>query len=60
LFFGTAGYSVALIARDLDIASIFVVIPTGVLIGFVGALLLGSFLCLGVTRPASSSSRSAP
>src|ERR1700690_4548793 len=27
LFFGTAGYSVALIARDLDIASIFVVIP---------------------------------
>jgi branched-chain amino acid transport system permease protein len=52
LFFGTAGYSVALIARDLDIASIFVVIPTGVLIGFV--------CCLGVTRPASSSSRSAP
>src|SRR3977135_2891887 len=47
LFFGTAGYSVALIARDLDIASIFVVIPTGVLIGFVGALLLGGFLLLG-------------
>src|ERR1700674_41908 len=29
LFFGTAGYSVTLIARDLDIASIFVVIPIG-------------------------------
>src|ERR1700722_18416196 len=47
LFFGTAGYSVALFARDLDIASIFVVIPTGVLIGFVAALLLGGFLLLG-------------
>jgi branched-chain amino acid transport system permease protein len=47
LFFGAAGYSVALIARDLDIASIFVVIPIGVLIGFVGALLLGGFLLLG-------------
>lgn len=47
LFFGSAGYGVALIARDLDIASIAVVIPAGVLIGFVGAMLLGGFLLLG-------------
>jgi urea transport system permease protein len=47
LFFGTAGYGVALIARDLGIASIFVAIPAGVLIGLVGALLLGGFLLLG-------------
>jgi hypothetical protein len=30
---------VALIARDLDIASLFVVLPAGLLIGLVGALL---------------------
>jgi branched-chain amino acid transport system permease protein len=47
LFFGMAGYGVALLARDLDIASIFAVIPAGVLIGFVAALLLGGFLLLG-------------
>lgn len=47
LFFGTAGYGVALIARDLDIASMFVVIPAGVAIGFIGALLIGGFLLLG-------------
>jgi len=47
LFFGLAGYGVALIARDLDIASLFVVIPAGVLLGLVGALLIGGFLLLG-------------
>jgi branched-chain amino acid transport system permease protein len=47
LFFGTAGYGVALMARDLDIASLFVVLPAGLLIGLVGALLLGGFLLLG-------------
>jgi branched-chain amino acid transport system permease protein len=52
LFFGTAGYGVALIARDLDIASLFVVLPTGLVIGLVGALLLGGFLLLG-RHPAS-------
>jgi branched-chain amino acid transport system permease protein len=52
LFFGTAGYSVALIARDLDIASLFVVLPAGLLIGLVCALLLGGFLLLG-RHPAS-------
>jgi branched-chain amino acid transport system permease protein len=47
LFFGTAGYGVALIARDLNIASLFVVLPAGFVIGLVGALLLGGFLLLG-------------
>jgi len=47
LFFGMAGYSVALLSRDLDIASIFAVIPVGILVGFVAALLVGSFLLLG-------------
>jgi branched-chain amino acid transport system permease protein len=42
-----AGYGVALLSRDLDIASIFAVIPAGILIGFVAAFLLGGFLLLG-------------
>lgn len=52
LFFGSAGYAVALLARDLDVASMFVVLPAGIVIGFVGALLLGGFLLLG-RHPAS-------
>jgi branched-chain amino acid transport system permease protein len=47
VFFGGAGYGVALIARDLDVTSIFVVLPAGLLIGFALALLLGGFLLLG-------------
>src|SRR6266850_743646 len=47
VFFGSAGYGVALIARDLGITSIFFVLPAGVLIGFAFALLLGGFLLLG-------------
>jgi branched-chain amino acid transport system permease protein len=47
LFFGMAGYGVALLSRDLDVASIFAVIPAGILIGFVAAFLLGGFLLLG-------------
>ncbi len=47
LFFGTAGYSVALLARDLDITSILIVLPAATLIGLVLAFLLGSFLLLG-------------
>jgi branched-chain amino acid transport system permease protein len=41
LFFGSAGYGVALLARDLDITSIAVVLPAGMLIGLVFSLLLG-------------------
>src|ERR1700677_5335063 len=47
LFFGLAGYGVALIARDLGVTSMLIVLPAGVLIGFTFALLLGGFLLLG-------------
>lgn len=47
LFFGMSGYAVALIARDANIASIFVVLPVGFVVGLVAALLLAGFLLLG-------------
>lgn len=47
LFFGSAGYGVALLARDLGVTSIFIVLPAGVLIGLVFSLLIGGFLLLG-------------
>ncbi len=52
LFFGSAGYGVALLGRDLNITSILVVLPAGMLIGLVFSLLLGGFLLLG-RHPAS-------
>jgi urea transport system permease protein len=51
LFFGTAGYGVALLARDLGITSIFVVLPASLVIGLLLSLLLGSFLLLGRHPP---------
>ncbi|MDA9433457.1 ABC transporter permease [Bradyrhizobium sp. CCBAU 51627] len=47
LFFGMAGYGVALLSRDFGVGSIFAVLPAGTLIGFVAALLLAGFLLLG-------------
>ncbi|MEH2471139.1 branched-chain amino acid transport system permease protein [Nitrobacteraceae bacterium AZCC 2161] len=47
LFFGSAGYCVALIARDLGITSMALVLPAGLLVGLAFALLLGGFLLLG-------------
>jgi len=47
VFFGSAGYGVALLARDLDVTSMLLVIPAGILIGFAIALLIGGFLLLG-------------
>jgi branched-chain amino acid transport system permease protein len=47
LFFGSAGYGVALLGRDLNITSILVVLPAGMLIGLVFSLLIGGFLLLG-------------
>jgi branched-chain amino acid transport system permease protein len=47
LFFGSAGYGVALLARDLNITSILLVLPAGALIGLTTSLLLGGFLLLG-------------
>ncbi len=52
LFFGCAGYGVALMARDLNITSIFLVLPAGALIGLATSFLLGGFLLLG-RHPAS-------
>ena len=51
LFFGTAGYSVALLARDLDVTSIFLVLPIAILVGLVFSFALGSFLLLGRHPP---------
>jgi branched-chain amino acid transport system permease protein len=47
LFFGSAGYGVALLARDLNLSSILLMLPAGMLIGFAFSLLLGGFLLLG-------------
>jgi branched-chain amino acid transport system permease protein len=47
LFFGSAGYGVALLARDAGITSILLVLPAGTLIGLAFSLLLGGFLLLG-------------
>src|SRR5690348_2630984 len=47
LFFGAAGYGVALLGRDLNISNLLIVLPAGVLIGLAFALLLGGFLLLG-------------
>src|SRR5271167_1570947 len=43
VFFGSAGYGVALIARDIGITSMLIVLPAGILIGLTFALLLGGF-----------------
>ena len=51
LFFGMAGYGVALLARDLGITSVFVVIPAAIAIGLVVSLLLTVFLLLGRHPP---------
>lgn len=51
LFFGTAAYIVALIGRDLGIASAFVTIPVAALAGLLLALLLAWFLLLGKRAP---------
>src|SRR5258708_15893260 len=47
LFFGSSGYGVALLARDLEITAIFLVLPAAALIGLIFSLLLGGFLLLG-------------
>ena len=51
LFYGSAGYVVALIARDLDITSIFIVLPAALLVGLGLAFLMACFLLLGRFPP---------
>jgi branched-chain amino acid transport system permease protein len=51
LFFGTAGYSVALLGRDLGVTSIFVVLPAALAIGLILSFAIGGFLLLGRHPP---------
>lgn len=51
LFFGMAGYAVALLANKAGIVQLPVVLLTGILVGFFLSLLIGWFLLLGKQRP---------
>jgi branched-chain amino acid transport system permease protein len=51
LFYGSAGYVVALLARDLDITSVFIVLPVATLVGLVLSFLMACFLLLGRFPP---------
>ena len=51
LFFGAAGYGVALLARDLGIRSLFVMLPVSVLIGLLLSFAMSCFLLLGRRPP---------
>jgi branched-chain amino acid transport system permease protein len=51
LFFGAAGYTVALLARDAGITSIFVVLPAALGVGVVLAFVVAAFLLLGRHPP---------
>src|SRR5437899_96479 len=50
-FFGAAGYTVALLARDAGVTSIFLVLPAALAVGLVLAFLVASFLLLGRNPP---------
>ncbi len=51
LFFGAAAYTVAVVARDLEIDSIFIVLPIATLVGLLFALLMSWFVLMGRTPP---------
>jgi len=51
LFFGGSGYVVAVMSRDLEVSSIFIVLPVAVLVGLVLAVLMGAFLLIGRKPP---------
>jgi branched-chain amino acid transport system permease protein len=53
LFYGAAGYSAALLARDLGFTSIFVIVPACVLVSVVLALVMAWFLLLGRYPPST-------
>ena len=53
LFFGVAGYVVALVGRDLGFSQIWGVLPLAMLVGLLLALLMASFLLLGRKTPTS-------
>jgi len=51
LFFGVAGYVIALVGRDLGFSQIWGTLPLALLSGFVLSALLGAFLLLGRKTP---------
>src|SRR5215468_7266658 len=51
LFFGAAGYGVALLARDLEITSIFIVLPAALAIGLMWSFVTGGCLLRGCRSP---------
>jgi branched-chain amino acid transport system permease protein len=51
LFFGAAGYTVALLGRDAGISSIFLVLPAALGVGLVLAFVVAAFLLLGRNPP---------
>jgi branched-chain amino acid transport system permease protein len=51
LFFGAAGYGVALLARDVGVTSIAIVLPAALAMGLVLSFLVASFLLLGRNPP---------
>src|SRR5262247_650489 len=51
LFFGAAGYGVALLARDLGTTSVFIVLPAALGIGLILSFAGGGFLLLGRHPP---------
>lgn len=51
LFFGVAGYVIALVGRDLDFSPIWGALPLAAAVGLLLALALASFLLLGRKKP---------
>jgi branched-chain amino acid transport system permease protein len=50
LFFGAAGYGVALLGRDLGITSMLLTLPAAIGVGLISSLAMGAFLLLGRYR----------
>ena len=57
LFFGVAGYAIALVGRDLEFSQLWGTLPLAMLVGLVLAVAFAAFLLLGPAsrRPRSSS-----
>ncbi len=51
LFFGSAGYVAALLANDAGFSKSWGIVPVSMLVGLVGAFLIGWFLLLGRRTP---------
>lgn len=51
LFFGVAGYAIALVGRDLEFSQLWATLPLAMLVGFVLSGLFAAFLLLGRRPP---------